>query len=49
MHLLLVFVALLLMLGTGTTPAAELRGQDDRRFRAALELWLADDEETALP
>ena len=49
MRLLLVFVALLLMLGTGTTPAAELRGQDDPRFRAALELWLADDEETALP
>ena len=49
MRTLLVLVGLLLMFGTGTTRAAELRGQDDPRFQSALALWLDDDEETALP
>ena len=49
MRILLVLVALLLMFGAGTARAAELRGQDDPRFQSALALWLADDEETALP
>ena len=35
--------------GPTAARAAELRGQDDPRFRAALALWLADDDETALP
>ena len=45
----ILLVALLFLFGAGTTRAAELRGQDDPRFQAALALWLADDEETALP
>lgn len=50
MRNLLAFLALLLLtLGTDPARAAELRGQDDPRFRAALALWLADDDETALP
>ena len=49
MRIVLVFVSLLLIFGAGTACAADLRGQDDPRFQSALALWLADDEETALP
>jgi len=48
-NLLALLALLLLTLGTDPARAAELRGQDDPRFRSALALWLADDDETALP
>jgi hypothetical protein len=47
MRTLLVLICL--SLAAGAAGAAELRGQDDPRFRSALALWLADDEATALP
>ena len=47
---LLALVGLLsVILGATVVRAADLPGQDAPRFQAALELWLADDEETALP
>jgi hypothetical protein len=46
---MVIAVLLLLALAASPAPAAELRGQDDPRFQAALELWLADDDATALP
>lgn len=49
MRIVLVLVSLLLAFGAGAARAAEPRGQDDPRFQSALALWLADDEETALP
>lgn len=49
MRVALILAALLLAFGAGGARAAEPRGQDDPRFQSALALWLADDEETALP
>lgn len=46
---MVIAVLLLLALAAAPAPTAELRGQDDPRFRAALDLWLADDEAVALP
>jgi hypothetical protein len=49
MRTFLALALLLLTLAPGLAAAAELRGQDDPRFRAAIALWLDDDDETALP
>ncbi len=43
------FFALMLVPMAGAGRAGTIAGQDDARFAEALELWLADDEQTALP
>ena len=45
----LLLVALCLLLAAPAARAGAIAGQDDRRFVAALALWLADDEAQALP
>ena len=45
----LLVVAVCAFLAAGIARAEPVAGQDDPRFRAALSLWLADDEALALP
>jgi hypothetical protein len=40
---------LCVLMAPGLTFGADVIGQNDPRFRAALDLWLAEDDETALP
>ncbi len=46
---ILFLVCLCWLLLPGVPRAADVAGEDDPRFQAALELWLADDDQAALP
>ena len=49
MPLILFLVCLCVLLLPGVPRAADVAGEDAPRFQAALELWLADDDQEALP
>lgn len=49
MALLRLWLTLVLLLGWSLAHAGEIAGENDPRFGVALDLWLEDDEATALP
>ena len=49
MRRILILAALAWLLLHGGGHAAQVAGQDHPRFTAALEFWLSDDDERALP